>query len=464
MKTEKSDHDHRNLVPAGASSAAEVLEITIAPNVADRILDEVVEIYRAAGSPGDGQSRRRVAATASAIVRGHAPETHAALERHHSSYGPAIVHVKGLLPSGPPPEIGALRVLALALGAPLGEAFQYRQQNGGEVVPALQPDPSAPAQSGTSAAPFGAHSDDTILPPCFRTRHIALLGVENERGARTGFALVPAIEKRLDPESRDVCGKPFFSTRVPNSYRWTGPAWSSPIPLLYTNRAGERCVQCPTYNTRPLTEAAAHALARFRAAVDDAMKWRVIERGDFVVFRNDRGRHARDAIQGSRLLLRTYWRPDAAALRAATGEAGPAGAPRAHGGLRPPRSRRIRAGINPTFAPRARDPRRGGRPGSRSGCPASCRGGAPRARAARPSATTRPGSPGSHPRERAPDPRRRPRDTELRSSTRPRTTRTRCRACRTGRTRSVASEPPDGSPRDHARTASPPNPSCPPPP
>jgi len=311
----------QNPVSAAADNSTRFVEVR--EQDAYNLVRELDEAHRAAGSPSSTKDLLRFAADAATLVAAHTPEVHGALAAHVQPHGPALVIANGLDVVGPPSQLDAKRALALGLGWPLGDPFQYRQQNGGRLVPALSPQPDALAQTGSSALAFGAHCDDSLLLPQYRTRTIALLGVENECGAPTGFALIDAIVERMPPKSAERAQCADFTFRLPNSFGIEAEQWSPPRPLIYRNLDGELCVQCPTYNTRPLSSAAAKTFADFKRAVDEAMEWFVISPGTYVAFRNDRGLHARQPIRGRRTLLRTYWRPQTAALRAATGEPGP---------------------------------------------------------------------------------------------------------------------------------------------
>ena len=300
---------------------SKIEKILVDPNAADAVLDETQEFHRAAGSPRDAEALMDCAVDAAAIVGGHMPEVHAALARSTRPNGPVAVEVVGLNRPGPGLDIDARRLLAIGIGYPLGEPFQYAQQNGGELFPLLRPLPDAPAQSGTSRLAFGAHTDDGNMYPHLRTAHIALLAVENERRTATSFACVDRVFDMLCEESRSVLCSPLFRLGTPASHGRDQQRWTRPRPLLYRNRYGELCAQCPTYNVRAVNGDAQRALDELRSAIDACLEPRVLGPDDvsYVAFRNSRLWHSRDPVVGRRALIRTYWRPQLAALRYAGG-------------------------------------------------------------------------------------------------------------------------------------------------
>lgn len=297
-----------------------ILKIEVADADACVLLDEIQELHAAAGAPDNGEQLLRLAPDAAAVVAGHVPAVHEGLALMNLPNGPVAVEVEGLLPPGPWMSLGAYRLLALGLGSPLGEPFQFLQQDGGEVVSRLAPKPDAPAHSGTSAAAFGEHTDDAYLPPPTRTRHIALLPLVNASGATTSLALIDDVWERLSEGTQ---------TQLIEQNYWIGTSsshggartWTDPKPLVYMNRHGERCVQCPTYNVRAVQADAQKAFDEFCRVVKEVSAPRVLGPREisYMAFRNDRLLHARGRIDGPRELLRTYWRRQLRALRAAAG-------------------------------------------------------------------------------------------------------------------------------------------------
>lgn len=235
----------------------------------------------------------------------------------------AFAVVSGLLPDGFDGDFEVMRMLALVIGRRLGDPFQYRQQNGGELVPALVPRTDGARNSHATKEAFGAHSDDAVLPVPFRVRHISLLGAVNDEDVPTGFAPLESWWPLLSTATRATLQMPRFSVGIPTSFGLGLDEWSSPIPLVTEEASGQRVVQFPSFATRGLSEAADRALAELKQAISETMRWIVIRPGTMLMFRNDRGVHARAEIEGERAVMRTYWRDGLHALRDATGEPGP---------------------------------------------------------------------------------------------------------------------------------------------
>lgn len=238
--------------------------------------------------------------------------------------GPPGVVIEGLPTDRVGNNTAIAAVVSVAICLSLGEAFQYRSQNGGKIIAELKPAIGAAKNSNASGDHFGAHTDDAIVHESLRCHYIALYGVVNVASAQTGFAFVHDICHELCPEMVSLLMEPQYQFRCPASFGLGDDQWSEPKPVLWWNRAGELCVQIPTYNTRVLANSIGHqqALDAFVEQIDPVTQWVTIEPGTALVFRNDRGLHQRSKIEGDRLVLRTYWRSDLRRLRERSGSNG----------------------------------------------------------------------------------------------------------------------------------------------
>jgi hypothetical protein len=99
-----------------------------------------------------------------------------------------IQRIRGVPVGGPGDQLRAT-VLSLLRG----EVFQFEEQLGGQLTAAIEPKAGAAPNSNASPDPFGFHTDDAIMPSCFRVEQIALLGIHNPPGTVTGFAILEDI-------------------------------------------------------------------------------------------------------------------------------------------------------------------------------------------------------------------------------------------------------------------------------
>ena len=220
------------------------------------------------------------------------------------------------------------RTMSMIVGSPIGLPMQYEQQNGGDLIAAIKPDPDSVPDSQKTSAHFGSHTDDAYVPYEFRVLCIALLGEINESRAETGYSPIDKIVKQLSKCEIAILEKPLFEFREPASLNGgkQSNTWSEPRPILFRLPSDALGVQSPTYNTRITTvEASVYceaeaAFGAFRIAVENAMRWFVVEPGTYLVFRNDRGLHSRKKIKENtpRCVHRMYWRNNLDAMRSAS--------------------------------------------------------------------------------------------------------------------------------------------------
>ena len=230
------------------------------------------------------------------------------------------LYITGLPTFEGPGSLGLYRVMALTLGSLTGAPFQYLQQHGGELVPALVPvHGSVIKNTNSAAAHFGPHTDDAYIPYKYRTKLISLLGQINEGNAETGFSSISKVLDIISEDQINLLKKPLYRFKKPISFEPSSEhsTWSEPQPILFELKDGKMGVQSPTYSTEVIdgnveTASAHDAFGAFCEAVDQKMEWFVVGQGAYLIFRNDRGLHARRAIKDglARCVYRTYWHED----------------------------------------------------------------------------------------------------------------------------------------------------------
>jgi hypothetical protein len=220
-------------------------------------------------------------------------------------------------------------LVTLGLAKLFGEPFQYRQQNGGQLIARLTPKPeyAGRANTGESNLTFNDHTDDRPWAPDYSVELILLVGVVNDVAAPTTFTPIDPIVAQLGREEIAVLSEPRFVSALPKSFG-LGEALTPPLPVLWKSATGEVEVGLPTYSIRvadPADTVAKGALNRILELVANPPVRHavVVGPGTALVFRNNRGLHGRAGFDGKRLVLRCYVRESLANLQAKSGEAGP---------------------------------------------------------------------------------------------------------------------------------------------
>jgi hypothetical protein len=221
------------------------------------------------------------------------------------------------------PEIA--EVVHIALSLKFGLPFNYKEQNGGDIVMKLIPQKTSAANTNSTTGEFGFHSDDALVDPDIRTKLIALYGVINPPHAWTYYAPLNPVWKNLPSEVINILCAPRFQVRMPISFGRGDDIWSEPRPVFFVRGNAERCIAMATYAVRVANQndkEAKAALDRIIMAFNQCQNAISLDPGVFLIFDNDRGLHKRTALLGDRLVLRTYIRPDLNVLRSRSNTTG----------------------------------------------------------------------------------------------------------------------------------------------
>jgi hypothetical protein len=232
-----------------------------------------------------------------------------------------------VLITGLPSDKRAAPFLVTVLGSSLGKLFNYKSQNGGELLMKLAPTDDSPDNTNTTRSDFDWHSDDAWVRSDCRVAWICLQGVINPPDTRTAYAPIQTVVPRLSMPARDWLFSTSASVRAPLSFGLGDDVWSGPRAIL--KRVGQQRVEIawPKYATRPIDpvdQVAARALTELAEAIESNAFSAAIDPGCFFALNNLRGVHKRTPIgPGDRLVYRVYARDSLDPLREATGEDGP---------------------------------------------------------------------------------------------------------------------------------------------
>lgn len=220
------------------------------------------------------------------------------------------------------PELANAKIISLMLALVMGEPFQYKQQNNGELVASIKPiEGLEQSNSNAGKIHFGWHSDDSFLLSKFRTKWIQLTGFYNPDRVLTNIALIDEIIQNLSKESLNTLMLKKYKVKIPTSFK-LGDMWSDDRPLIIMNANNQFEISVPMYHVAPSTltdELATRALQDLSNAIEQSKRSYCIEPGTALIFNNDRLLHARDEIKTDRLLHRIYIKPNLEDLILATG-------------------------------------------------------------------------------------------------------------------------------------------------
>jgi len=235
--------------------------------------------------------------------------------------------IDALFVTGLPHEVETARLTILAMTTVLGQPFNYKSQNGGELVMSLKPEDGSANNTNATRDEFEAHTDDAYIPRDARVNFIALSGILNPPNTLTGYAPLRDAAADLSHLMLARAQEDAFQVRAPSSFGLEAEVWSAPCPLIKFGPDGEIELRFPSYATRPVDRNSKEdwdVIRSLKAALDAHMVQFALNPGTFLSFNNFRGAHKRGAIgKGDRLILRTYAASSLATLRLVTGEAGP---------------------------------------------------------------------------------------------------------------------------------------------
>jgi hypothetical protein len=307
------------LAPLGRRTQIPVL--VLSDDISDRVTVKAVAIRRRFGAPVTADEQVREAALLAEAVDRIEPAIAPFLRLHMAPWAIGAAMVTNM-----PMERTVAAMMSLAIPILLGHLpFNYKTQNGGDLVMTLEPKEGAPKNTNATAGDFDYHNDDVFLPSETRVRWLGLYGVQNPPYALTAYVPIAAVWDIMDHHTVSVLCQPRFSVRMPPSFELGDDIWSGPRPIFYLRGDGERCVAIPTYAVRAIDAQdidAANAIKRLRVMLDNFAGWAALEPGNYLMLDNDRGLHKRTRIKGDRLIYRTYSRSNLNYLRKISGNNG----------------------------------------------------------------------------------------------------------------------------------------------
>jgi hypothetical protein len=215
------------------------------------------------------------------------------------------------------------RKLSLLLASMLGEPFQYKQQNNGEIVAHIAPEIGREnTNSSSGRQQFGWHTDDSFLDEPFRADYITLTGYINPSHVRTNLSSIDEIIQYLPEDDIHELMKPKFSLRLPSSFRLQDNSTVENIPLIWFDGRRRLNIALSAYNvetTRPDDIHGQNAIEKLLIATNVSATSVDLQAGTMLIFRNNKYLHSRNTIPGERLVFRTYVKQSLDDLRASEG-------------------------------------------------------------------------------------------------------------------------------------------------
>lgn len=206
----------------------------------------------------------------------------------------------------------------------VGTPFGIAEENAA-LFQLIMPKEGAAANTNAALGEFKPHTDNAACSEYSRPEWISLTCSHNEAHAETGLVSAELLFNSLSPELRKVSLQSRFKHVVPPSFGAECSGSSEPRPLFWEKADGIFCAMT-TYRTSAynLND---HIAEKVISAIEEiAMReasWIDLQPGDFLFFRNDKSLHARRAINGTRKLLRAYWRKSLGEMRLFAGTGDP---------------------------------------------------------------------------------------------------------------------------------------------
>ncbi|GAA2868758.1 L-asparagine oxygenase [Actinoplanes cyaneus] len=188
-------------------------------------------------------------------------------------------------------------MVQLAICAELGDVIGYADEKQGRLVQDVVPVAGAETRQENSGTVWlELHTENGFHP--YKPDHLTLLCLRSDPAAegRTVTGAVRQVLPRLSAECVQRLRRPDFRIRHSSSFSATQPArWSAPLAVL-TGPAGDPELTADFHAMRPLTAAAAEALAELRAAIEDALVGTVLLPGTMIIVDNRAAVHGRTAF------------------------------------------------------------------------------------------------------------------------------------------------------------------------
>ena len=202
------------------------------------------------------------------------------------------------------------------VGTPFGVA-----EESSDLFQSIMPKEGAAANTNAALGEFKPHTDNAACPEYFRPEWISLTCSHNEAHAETGLVSAELLLNSLPPELRKVALQSRFTHVVPPSFGAECSGSSEPRPLFWEKPDGIFCAMT-TYRTSAYNlndRVAEKVITTLEEIAMREAAWVDLQPGDFLFFRNDKSLHARRAINGTRKLIRAYYRKSLGEMRVFAG-------------------------------------------------------------------------------------------------------------------------------------------------
>lgn len=212
-------------------------------------------------------------------------------------------------------DSGSAQVLQAAVAAFTRAGLPWNWAGQGPVYQDIVARPGAPANTNATSDDFGPHQDDMALGT-YAPQTILLSALNNVAGAKTGWVSAPVMTQHMPRAFMTEARSAHWLLRAPLSLG-LGEVWVGPLPLVKgTGDSVETCLA--TYAVRhvdPDSRLGIGVIEWLREQALDRMTWVDIQPGSLLMIPNRHGLHARQAIRGDRVMLRTYANDDLGAHR-----------------------------------------------------------------------------------------------------------------------------------------------------
>ena len=182
----------------------------------------------------------------------------------------------------------------LDFGKSRGLPIAYKQEQFGQLIQHILPIFNAEDKqvSTSSKSTLQLHTETAFHP--YKPSFVLLLCLRGDSQAITTYADIEDIAPKLKTETVELLQKPFFTTRVDESFRTNGGKdIEFTLPILRKNKSSSFDITYDEYFMRGVTRESQAALDELSDVISESTKEIILKSGDLLVIDNKTTIHGR---------------------------------------------------------------------------------------------------------------------------------------------------------------------------